>query len=68
MYNVTGYCDADFTGDIVERKSTSGCCYFLGKSLITWSSKKRNTIALSTIEAKYVFAANCYGQILWIKH
>ena len=67
-YDVTGYCDADFTGDRVERKSTSGYCYFLGKSLITWSSKKQNTIALSTAEAEYVFTVNCCTYILWIKH
>ena len=35
FYDVTDYYDADFTGDKVERKSTSGCCYFLRKSLIT---------------------------------
>ena len=34
-YDVIGYCDADFAGDIVERKSTSGYSCFLGKSLIT---------------------------------
>ena len=65
--NVTGYCDADFARDGVERKSTSGFCCFLGKSLITWSSKKRNTIALSTTETEYLSAANCSTQILWIK-
>ena len=65
--NVTGYCDADFAGDKVEGKSTSGCCCFLEKSLITWSRKKQNTIALSTAEAVYVSAANCSTQILWIK-
>ena len=66
--DVISYCDADFAGDIVERKSTSGCCYFLGKSLITWTSKKQNTIALSTAEAEYVFPANYCAQILWIKY
>ena len=65
--NITGYCDANFTTDRIERKSTSGCYCFLGKSLITWSSKKQNTIALSTVEAEYVSAANCSTQILWIK-
>ena len=64
---VTGYCDANFAGDRVERKSTSGYCCFLGKSLITWSSKKQNTIALSIAKAEYVSAANYSTQILWIK-
>ena len=64
---VIGYCDADFVGDRFERKSTSGCCCFLRKSLITWSSTKQNTIALSTAKAEYMSAANCSTQILWIK-
>ena len=67
-YNVAGYCDAHFDGDRVERKSTSGCCCFLGKSLITWSSKKQNMIALSTAEVEYVSVVNYCTQILWIKH
>ena len=33
--NLTGYCDADFAGDNIERKSTSGCCCFIRKCLIT---------------------------------
>ena len=43
-YDVKGYCDADFAEDIVERKSTSGYCCFLGKALITWSSKSRTQL------------------------
>ena len=34
-YVVIGYYDVDFTGDKVEKKSTSGCYCFLGRSLIT---------------------------------
>ena len=66
--DITGYCDTDFARDRVERKSTSGCCYFFEKALITWLSKKQNTIALSIVEAEYVSAANCCAQILQIKH
>ena len=40
LCDVTSYCDADFVGDRFERKSTSDYYCFLGKSLITWSSKK----------------------------
>ena len=36
--------------------------------MITWSSKKQNTIALSTAKAEYVSATNYCAQILWIKH
>jgi hypothetical protein len=39
----------------------------LGRSLISWSSKKQNSIALSTAEAKYIAAGSCCAQILWMK-
>ena len=57
--DIIGYCDANFSGERVERKRTCGYCCFLGKALITWSSKKQNTIALSTIEVEYISAVNC---------
>jgi len=46
-----GFCDADYAGDRIERKSTSGNCQFLGENLISWASKRQATIAMSTAEA-----------------
>ncbi|XP_073225588.1 secreted RxLR effector protein 161-like [Cicer arietinum] len=66
--DLTTYSDADYTGDKVERKSTSGACQFLGKSLKSRSCKKQSTIALSTTEAEYVSVAQCCSQILWVKN
>ena len=63
-----GFYDADFAGCRVERKSTSRSCIFLGGCLISWNSKKQNSIALSTTEAEYVASAMCVAQILWIKN
>jgi hypothetical protein len=39
----------------------------LGRSLISWSLKKQNSIALSTTEAEYIAAGSCCAQILWMK-
>jgi len=66
-FKLVGYCDADYAGDRVERKSTSGSCQLLGENLISWYSKKQSTIALSTTEAEYVAAAGCSTQMLWMK-
>ena len=52
-----GYSDANYAGDKVERKSTSGGCHFMEGNLISWMSKKQGTIALSTVEAEYISAA-----------
>ena len=66
-FNLLGYSDSDYVGCKVERKSTSGTCQFLGRSLVSWSSKKQNSVALSTAEAKYVVAGACCAQLLWMK-
>ena len=58
-FRLSGFCDADYAGDRVERKSTSGGCHFLGSSLTSWASKKKNSISLSTTEAEYVSAVSC---------
>jgi hypothetical protein len=53
-FELHGYSDVDYAGCKVDRKSTSGTCQFLGRSLVSWSSKKQNSIFLSTVEAEYV--------------
>src|ERR1044072_3847198 len=67
-YKLSGFFDADFAGDRIERKSTSVNCQFLGSNLISWASKRQQTIALSTAEAEYISAALCSTQMLWMKH
>jgi len=67
-YKLIGFCDADYAGDRIERKSTSGNCHFLGENLISWASKRQATIAMSTAEAEYISAASCCTQLLWMKH
>jgi len=62
-FNLLGY----YAGCKVERKSTSGTCQFLGRSLVSWSSKKQNFIALSTAEAEYVAVGACCAQLLWMR-
>ena len=37
------------------------------RSLVSWSSKKQNYVALSTVEAKYVAACTCCAQLLWMR-
>ena len=51
----------------VERKSTSGTCQLLGRSVVSWSSKKQNSVALSIAEAEYILASSCCAQLLWMK-
>jgi len=65
-YRLTGYCDADYARNRIERKSTSGGCHFIGRNLISWASKKQNSIALSLVKANYISTASCFSQLLWV--
>ena len=51
----------------MDRKSTSGACQFLGRSLVSWSSKKQNCVSLSTAEAEYIATGSCATQLLWMR-
>lgn len=51
---LTGYVDADWAGDKLDRKSTSGYVFTLAGGAISWKSKKQNCVALSTCEAEYM--------------
>ena len=64
-FDLLGYSNSDYAGCKVDQKSTSGICQFLGRSLVSWSSKKKNCVAISTAEAKYVAAGTCCAQLLW---
>ncbi|KAK6115348.1 hypothetical protein DH2020_007617 [Rehmannia glutinosa] len=47
-FKLIGYSDSDYVGCRVDRKSTSGTCQMLGNRLVSWFSKKQNSIATST--------------------
>ncbi|GAV77158.1 hypothetical protein CFOL_v3_20630 [Cephalotus follicularis] len=67
LFNLHAFSNADYGGCKLDRKSTSGTCQFLGNSLVSWFSKKQNSVALSTTEAEYVAAGSCCAQALWLK-
>ena len=54
-FELRAYTDVDWAGNIDDRKNTKGGEFFLGKRLVTWTSKKQSYKTQSTAEAKYVF-------------
>nr|GEX11095.1 hypothetical protein [Tanacetum cinerariifolium] len=67
-FDLVAYSDSDYYGAFQDRKSTTGGCHFLSRRLISWQCKKQTVMATSKIEAEYVAAASCYGQVLWIQN
>lgn len=66
IYYHCRYFDANWTGNIDDRKSTSGGCFYISNYLVSWHSKKQNSISLFTVEAEYIAASSC-TQLLWMK-
>nr|GEZ66227.1 copia protein [Tanacetum cinerariifolium] len=66
-FKLTGFLDADYAGCEDTFKSTFSGAQFLGEKLVSWSSKKQNCTALSTVEAKYVSLSACCAQVLWMR-
>ena len=64
---LSGYCDADWAGDTVDRKSTTSYCTFINNNLIDWQSKKQTTVALSSTEAEYMAITEVTKEIMWLR-
>lgn len=51
--NLAAYCDSEWAGCEVTRRSVIGFCVFLGSALVSWRSKKQTTASKSSVEAEY---------------
>ncbi|GJR18540.1 ribonuclease H-like domain-containing protein [Tanacetum coccineum] len=56
------YSDADWAGCLATRQFTSGYCVFLGDNLLTWSSKRQDTLSRSSAEAEFRGVANAVAK------
>ena len=61
-----GFSDADWAGDIDDRKSTSGYLFQVGGASISWKSKKQSCVALSTAEAEYMSLTLAAQEAIWL--
>ncbi|GJR77985.1 hypothetical protein Tco_0090350 [Tanacetum coccineum] len=65
-FELIGFSDVDYAGCKDTFKSTSGGAQFIGKKLVSLSSKKQDYTALSTAEAEYVSLSACCAQVIWM--
>ncbi|XP_068319446.1 uncharacterized mitochondrial protein AtMg00810-like [Pyrus communis] len=63
---IMGYCDANWAGNSIDRKSTTGYCIFVGGNLVTWKSKKQAVVARSSVEAEYRSMTSTTCELVWL--
>ncbi|GJW67104.1 retrovirus-related pol polyprotein from transposon TNT 1-94 [Tanacetum coccineum] len=59
--------NADHAGCQDTRRSTSGSMQFLGDRLVSWSSKRQKSAAISSMEVEYIALSGCCAQVLWMR-
>ncbi|GJT40855.1 retrovirus-related pol polyprotein from transposon TNT 1-94 [Tanacetum coccineum] len=64
---LTAFADADHAGCQDTRRSTSGSMQLLGDRLVSWSSKRQKSIAISSTDAEYIAMSGYCAQMLWMR-
>ena len=64
---LTGFADADYAGDHVDRCSITSFVFLLHRGAISWGSKKQHTVALSSTEAEYVAGSQATREAIWLR-
>ena len=65
--NLEGYVDSDSAGSTIDNRSTSGCCFSMGSSVISWFSRKQSCVPLSTVEVEYVTTCSASCEEVWMR-
>ncbi|XP_019097488.1 PREDICTED: uncharacterized protein LOC109131245 [Camelina sativa] len=65
-YKLTAYSDSDYAGCQKSSRSTGGFCTFLGRNMISWSSRKQDTVSKSSTEAEYRAMSKTASKITWL--
>eukprot|EP00253_Pinus_taeda_P031116 PITA_31116 len=67
VLDIHGFVDADWAGDLDQRRSTSGYVFNLFGGVVGWMSKKQFVVALSTTEAEYMAATHASKEVVWLQ-
>ena len=62
-----GYVDADYAGDLDQRRSITGYVFAVAGCTISWKAELQDTVALSTTEAEYMAAVEASKEALWLQ-
>jgi hypothetical protein len=61
-----GFTDSDRAGSVSNMKITSGCCFGLGSAIVSWLSRKKKFVALSSAEAEFMAVSQASCEAIWL--
>ncbi|GJR80599.1 hypothetical protein Tco_0151384 [Tanacetum coccineum] len=61
---LTAYADADHASWQDTRQSTYGSMQLLRERLVSWSSKRQKSVAISSTKAEHIALSGCCAQVL----
>lgn len=64
--DLIAYADSDWAGDLDKRQSTTGYTVMINNCVISWASKKQETVSLSSAEAEYMAISAVVQEIKWV--
>jgi hypothetical protein len=64
---VSAFSDADWAGNVDDRKSIGGFAVFFGSNLVSWSARKQRTVSHSSTEAEYRSLADAMAEVIWVQ-
>ena len=67
MLYIHVFVDADWAGDLDQRRSTSGYVFSLFGGAVSWVSKRQYVVALSTTEEEYIAATHASKEAVWLQ-
>lgn len=67
QFELECFVDADWAGEVGDRKSNTGYIFKLCGGLINWKCSKQTGVSLSSTEAEYIALAECLQELQWVR-
>ena len=68
MVNLSGMCNADWAGDLDDRRSMTGYFFYLDDGgAISWQTRKQSSVAISSMQAEYHALSMATKEAIWLR-